>query len=583
MYKNFKIRTKLIIGFGSVSVLALLTIIFALVCMIDVGNQSHQLFVGPYVSTTETLGIKYDLNSIGKDIRSAIIDESYKKYESSIERSTKEIDDRIAKIEAAYTGDIKLVEDVKDAEAALSDERTHVITAIENGEFAKAKKLLDTTYAEKYKITSDATDTLYTTVDERAIAFDWSSQNRVLYSVVICIVLLVVGLVLSIVMALVSTSSITRPMKKIEKAMGEMGNGSLQINVDYQSKDEIGFLAEKVNFVVQCISGIIEDVGFVLGEMADGNFNVKSKIGDLYINDYAPVLGAMRNINTKLSDTLTQINEASEQVSSGSDQVSSGAQALSQGATEQASSVEELAATINEISQQIKSNAANAKEASAITTQAGSEVEVSNQKMQDLIVAMRDISNSSSEIGKVIKTIEDIAFQTNILALNAAVEAARAGAAGKGFAVVADEVRNLASKSAEAAKGTTALIENSIAVVGKGTQLVDDTAKSLITVVDGARDASMIVDKIATASNEQANSIAQVTMGVDQISSVIQTNSATAEESAAASEELSSQAALLKELVSHFKLKKSGSANNAQASATTSSAGGATQFSSSKY
>lgn len=264
---------------------------------------------------------------------------------------------------------------------------------------------------------------------------------------------------------------------------------------------------------------------------------------------------AMRDINGRLSSTLSQINQAANQVSAGSDQVSSGAQALSQGATEQASSVEELAATITDISGQVKSNAESALNAKEKSEMAGTEIAASNQKMQELIAAMEEISKSSQEIGKVIKTIEDIAFQTNILALNAAVEAARAGAAGKGFAVVADEVRNLASKSADAAKSTTALIEGAITAVSNGTQLVDVTAKSLLSVVTGTQEVASIVNDISTASAEQASSIAQVTQGIDQISSVVQTNSATAEESAAASEELSGQAQMLNNLVGQFKLK----------------------------
>ncbi|MEG2769394.1 MAG: methyl-accepting chemotaxis protein, partial [Oscillospiraceae bacterium] len=246
----------------------------------------------------------------------------------------------------------------------------------------------------------------------------------------------------------------------------------------------------------------------------------------------------------------------SEQVASGSDQVSSGAQALSQGATEQASSIEELSATIQAVSNQIKDNANNAKMASELSSMAGKEVQNGNEHMQSMIVAMEDISSTSNKIGKIIKTIDDIAFQTNILALNAAVEAARAGSAGKGFAVVANEVRNLAGKSAEAAKNTTSLIESSINAVANGTKIADETAMSLKVVVEKSNLVLQKVEEIAEASAEQANSVVQITTGVDQISAVIQTNSATAEESAAASEELSSQSQMLKDLVGKFTLRE---------------------------
>ena len=232
------------------------------------------------------------------------------------------------------------------------------------------------------------------------------------------------------------------------------------------------------------------------------------------------------------------------------------AQALSQGATEQASSIEELAATITEMSGQIQNNAQSALQASQTVDGVGEKILESNQQMQTMTKAMGEISASSSEIGKIIKTIEDIAFQTNILALNAAVEAARAGEAGKGFAVVADEVRSLASKSSDASKSTAALIENSLKAVENGTRIADETAQSLLSVVEGTKEIASQINQIAAASSEQSKGAAQVQLGIDQIPNVVQTNSATAEESAAASEELSGQAQMLKTLISKFKLRR---------------------------
>ena len=249
-----------------------------------------------------------------------------------------------------------------------------------------------------------------------------------------------------------------------------------------------------------------------------------------------------------------QIDLSSDQVSSGADQVSSGAQALSQGAAEQASSIEELAETIRGISNHVKHNADYAEEADRRANAAGSEAVESNRRMQDMVSAMADISTSSREIGKIIKTIEDIAFQTNILALNASVEAARAGEAGRGFSVVAAEVRNLATKSAEASKDTAALIENSLNTVISGTRIADETAHSLDAVLESVRLVTGIIGQITASSIEQADSILQIEQGIERISEVVQTNSATAEESAAASEELSAQAQLLKNLTGQFRL-----------------------------
>jgi methyl-accepting chemotaxis protein len=376
-------------------------------------------------------------------------------------------------------------------------------------------------------------------------------RTATLLMVAIIIVILLVGVYFSfVVIRLIKT-----PISEIESAAIRMAEGDLDVEISYTSKDELGVLAEQVRRLIRKLRVIIDDENKFLAKMAAGDFTVDSVCEEEYTGGFHPLLISFRGIADKLNETMLQINQSSAQVASGSEQVSSGAQALSQGATEQASSVEELASTINEISNKVKQNADNARQANDKAGSISREMDASNEKMQQMIQAMGDISNCSNEIGKIIKTIEDIAFQTNILALNAAVEAARAGAAGKGFAVVADEVRNLASKSAEASQNTAALIENSLKAVENGTRIADETAQSLLQAVHGVNEMAGIIGQISQASNAQADSISQVTMGIDQISSVVQTNSATAEESAAASEELSSQSQIMKSLVERFKLK----------------------------
>lgn len=373
-------------------------------------------------------------------------------------------------------------------------------------------------------------------------------------SAVIIVITVLLAIAVSVILGIKTTLSINRPLTEIEKAAKEMEHGNLKISIGYTSKNELGNLAESMRAMGSTINYYMEEIAKATKMLADGDLNVIEK--ENFLGDFHPVQLSIYNLVHSLNQTLGQINQASGQVAAGSDQVSSGAQALSQGATEQASSVEELAATVNEISNQIQNTAMNARDAREQALSAGTAVTSCSQQMQEMIGAMDEISLKSSEIGKIIKTIEDIAFQTNILALNAAVEAARAGAAGKGFAVVADEVRNLASKSAEASKNTSALIEGSISAVKKGTLIANETAQSLDKVVEGTQTVTAVVDKISLATDEQASAVSQVTQGIDQISSVVQTNSATAEESAAASEELSSQAQLLESLVNQFKLKQ---------------------------
>ena len=349
-------------------------------------------------------------------------------------------------------------------------------------------------------------------------------------------------------------SGIANPVRDMSDRIQLLSEGDLTSDISViDRKDEIGTLNQSLINTVNFLREYITEISAVLGKISNGELNVE--IEKEYIGDFVSIKDSMEKIAASLTDTMIEIKNSSDQVAIGSDQVSSGAQALSQGATEQASSIEQLSASIIEISDQVRSNAVNANNATSLVESVGKEIDRSNLHMQEMIRAISEISDKSAQIGRIIKTIDDIAFQTNILALNAAVEAARAGAAGKGFAVVADEVRNLAGKSAQAASETTELIESSISAVLNGTRIADETAESLSSVVTGASKITSLMQDISKASNEQANSIGQVTQGIEQISGVVQTNSATAEESAAASEELSAQAQLLNSLVSKFKMR----------------------------
>ena len=359
----------------------------------------------------------------------------------------------------------------------------------------------------------------------------------------------------SVVVALMLAEHISKPMKACAERMKLLVRGDLESPVpDIRNRDETGMLAASTTELVQGLSIIINDIGYLLNEMANQNLDIQSSHRDAYVGTFQNILLSMRNLKVKLSDTMRQINTSADHVSDVSGQVSTSAQNLSQGSVEQASSVEQLAARVSEISDQVKHTANGAMEVRSQSHQVGEDASVCNQQMQELMDAMEKIQNSSDEIGKIIKAIEDIAFQTNILALNAAVEAARAGSAGKGFAVVADEVRNLASKSAEASKGTAILIEHSTSAVHTGTEIAKHTADTLTEVVNRMQTVVSSIDKIASVSSEQSEAVEQVTEGINQISSVIQTNSATAQESAAASQELSAEAAGLKNLVDQFTL-----------------------------
>ena len=347
-----------------------------------------------------------------------------------------------------------------------------------------------------------------------------------------------------------------KPLQKVVEVGEKLSVGDFDMNLSYKSKDEIGKLMHSMGDVVSRIRSIIGDLSEKLNQLAQGNFNVEMNNAEYYSGAYRPLFDSIQNISTDLSGTMAEIQQSAVQVNSGAEQVSSGAQGLSQGATEQASSIEELSATMNDISAKIKETAETTREASRLSNMAGQSVMVSNEKMREMSLAMEEITEKSQEISKIIKTIDDIAFQTNILSLNAAIEAARAGAAGKGFAVVADEVGNLAQKSAKAAQNTSSLIEETIEAVNKGVRISEETAESLTEVVTRAGKINDLIDIASSASEEQARGVSQLSVGIDQISSVVQSNTATAEESAAASEELSGQAHILSDLVGRFSLRE---------------------------
>lgn len=397
------------------------------------------------------------------------------------------------------------------------------------------------------------TELLETYADARAIEIQDSVKNTIFVSViVISIIILVISL-----FAILIINYLRKSIKYITDVSKRISEGELSMQIDQKhvTRDELGQLCYATGEILNRLNGYVEyitEISEVLNIMASGDMRIKLRSD--YVGEFAPIKKALLGISSSLNTTLSMINTSSEQVESGANQVSSASQSLAQGATEQASTIEELSASIQSVLQEVKQNAKNVGKATDYVVQTVDGVNEGNAQMAKMLESMNEISDTSSEIKKIIKVIEDIAFQTNILALNAAVEAARAGSAGKGFAVVADEVRNLATKSANAASQTTALIESSIAAVNTGSRISNDTAKALENVSSKSMLIKDLIEEIDKSSNEQALAISQITQGIEQISAVVQTNSATSEESAAASEELSGQASILHHEMTKFKL-----------------------------
>ncbi|MEW9079906.1 methyl-accepting chemotaxis protein [Terrisporobacter glycolicus] len=558
-FKNLKIGKKMALVFGMLIIAITIIVTLSLKNLRVVGGYTTDLFDGPYQLTNEAMGIRRNILSIDQNIAYAVVEKDISNYESTINENFNSLNERIEKIKNSPNVDINLIQQLETSIKKLEQEYEKLQVVIEKG---NSKEIENSIIDEKsdyflaYLEVANNSTTLYDAEIEKGNLFKENVSKNVkkawLTSVLMC-TCITIG---TILIGIYITRKIRQPIEELEIAANKMSLGDFDIEIDYESEDELGSLSNSMITMSNTTKAMIDDVVDVLKEIASGNFDVEPKVE--YIGVFNNIEKSLAQITDELSDTMSQINVASDQVQSASDQVASGAQMLSQGTTEQAGSIEELSATIVEISNQVKETAKNAQEANILYTDAGREVEDGNEKMKNMIVAMDEISSTSNEIGRIIKTIDDIAFQTNILALNAAVEAARAGEAGKGFAVVADEVRNLAAKSAEAAKNTSTLIENSINAVENGTSIVDNTSQSLQRILDKTNKVVSLLDRIAKGSEEESNAINQVTLGLEQISAVVQTNSATSEESAAASEELSGQAQILKSLIDDFNLKNKG-------------------------
>ena len=560
--RNLKIGKKLLVVFAVVLSLLIISMAVSIVNLMSIGDQIENFVQHPYEVQMNAMEMKAAFERQQKFIFRSMSYDSESITQDAIaqaEQAGTDVRALLPVIREAFLGDQTIIDRIEDYLEQLNPMRERVLELAGQNKNTEAAAYMDANNIPIIEKINTELDSLITTANNTATTMVISLNSAQNTALLILTILGIASVAISVFFGVYITRGISRPVQELENAAEKMAKGELKVDIQYQSKDELGNLAASMRDMVKKIAYYMDSISGMMAQLAQGNCDVKH--AEDFEGDFRPVQLSIRQLVDNLNETLSQINQSAEQVSSGAEQVSGGAQELSQGATEQASSIEQLAASINEISSQVQNNASNAREANEKALQTGDELTQSNQRMEQMVHAMDEITASSNEIGKIIKTIEDIAFQTNILALNAAVEAARAGEAGKGFAVVADEVRNLASKSSEASKNTSALIENSLQSVENGAKIADETAKSLLTAVENAKQVTEMIDRITRASNQQATAVEQVTQGIDQISSVVQTNSATAEESAAASEELSGQAQMMRQLVGQFKLRENAGAS----------------------
>ena len=558
MLKNLELSKKLILGMGIMVAISAAMMIIAIVSLHDIGGLVNRLYQSPFTVSTQSIMLQKEIQNMGREIRGMVLYED-PSYFDSVLASSGRAKANLALVEKRFLGDQQLILDMYQSLDEIEAAGKEINRLVAGGKIEEAKNSADIDFRTAMKSGIETSQEIVDFALDKALEFNEDAGIALENATVMLIVLLVVMVVLCMGVTTVLSRAVSRPISQLTDAAKKLAAGALNIEIDYYSKDEVGTLAEMFREMSGSMKAVIKDIGQQLGAMSNGDFTVAPRAE--YTGDYVSIKNALINIRESLSNTLNEINLSADQVFSGSAQVSDSAQTFSEGAADQAGSIEELAAAINEISFQVRETAANMEAARRLTAKAGEQVAVSNRQMEEMLLAMGEIGAKTEQIRAINNTIEEIAFQTNILALNAAVEAAHAGESGKGFAVVAGEVRRLAGKSTDAAKRTSDLIDGTVQAVEKGRKIANITAESLHNVVESTNEVLNTVDKIDEAAQHQAGSIVQVTQEIDQISYVVQNNSATSEESAAASEELSGQAQMLKELVGRFKIDGSENVN----------------------
>ena len=555
-YRKLKVGTKLKYAFTTVIVTLAIAVVVSLVSIVKMNVDTYKFYKEAYANSTLQMEIRKDIQLVGKYILWSMTTDdasSTQSYSNLAQKYADQVGKNVTALEKSYN-DKKKVAELKDAIEELKKQRAAVIELAKRNKNDEALALFNSDYNDATEKIQDILVDIGKVASAEAKSQYTSARVTGLVSIILMILIGAGTVAFSTVIRTTITGIMLKPIQELEGAAEKLKAGQLDVEINYESPDELGKLAGNFRQACKTLEVIVQDTSYLLGEMAEGNFNVSSNNPQIYIGNFKQQYESMSKLKHELSDTMTQIHEASEQVASGSGQLAGGAQALAEGATDQAGAVEELTATVESVSGIAESSAESASGAYQMVRTAVEQADQSREELQALTNAMERISSTSQEIQNIIGSIEEIASQTNLLSLNASIEAARAGEAGKGFAVVADQIGKLAGDSAQAAVNTRDLIEKSLQEIENGNQITEKTVAALNKILESMNDFANAAKGASESSTEQADMLKQIEQGIEQISSVVQSNSAAAEETSATSQELSAQSEGLKNLVGRFKL-----------------------------
>lgn len=550
--KSLKIRGKLTLGFGLLLMILIVMNAFSLSNLRSISNFSVDLYTGPHMSALSSVAMLKDVYKVENAVDRMLLTGDARTTED-YENACRNIEAELTAIRETGVIDPALVTDFEEKLSAMKTsyaEISRLLSEQEPQQMADEVEQFEAVVAEA----TVAAQEISVASQEKAEAFKNQSVSQADRTIVIQDILFAVIVVAALLISYKMSVIITVPLKKLSQGMQQVSQGRLEVEFDSLGQDELGILARQLNDTMLNIRQYVQDISYVLGGISNGDISMD--IEREYIGDFKEIKDSLKLILDALNDTVGQLYRCCTQVRAGSENLASNSQTLAQGSTEQTAAVEAFKMSLDKVADLTRQDGENAAHVKQISGQAWEVVVQSNRQMDDMVQAMGEIGASSQEIAKVIKIIEDIAFQTNILALNAAVEAARAGETGKGFAVVADEVRNLASKSAEAASATAEMIEKSAFAVEHGIKVADATVLSMKQVGENVQTMAELLGNIDQSTNEQAEAFAHMVDSAAQISGVVHANAAAAEENSAASRELSEQARIMESLVERFRTRK---------------------------